>query len=33
MLHPTSLPQVQAAKPKYFSGKDPAKGAFNIMHT
>ena len=30
---PTSLPQEQAAKAKCFSGKDPAKGVFNIMYT
>ena len=27
------LPQEQAAKTRSFSGKDPAKGVFSIMHS
>ena len=36
MLHPyihLSLPQEEAAKTNAFSGKDPAKGVFSIMHS
>ena len=29
----TSLPEEQAAKTKSVSGKDTAKGVFNILHT